>query len=131
MSNRRVMREDMPTAGKPDGLCEECGKHGNRGLVTLLYSMTPCYTCQSRADQAASARAKALAEDMKADLEREGYHVSVLSWSFDCVDSVGRLVDCTTSASWARIARAAATFSSNKIVFPACMIPALAPVGVP
>lgn len=49
----KIIELRLPEAGKPAGLCSECGPHGNRGAVTLLWSVVPCLTCGVRADQRA------------------------------------------------------------------------------
>lgn len=58
----------MPEAGKPDGVCEECGPHGNRGVIVLSEAVVPCLACAGRADKVAHDKGCELIGELTASL---------------------------------------------------------------
>lgn len=69
---RRSRGATLPEIGKPDGRCPECGPHGNRGAVTLLWSVVPCIECSKRSEVAARVEAGRIAEALVAEIRAEG-----------------------------------------------------------
>lgn len=126
MTMRRTRVESMPEAGKPEGLCPECGPHGNRGTVDLSVwrrHVVPCTLCDARADKAAIRRASELLADIRAEAEREGLEVDSPFITFTD--------DGTT---WGRVARAEAKVARKSIEIAAARMtftPGGTPVGVP
>ena len=88
----RVMIEHLPEAGKPDGLCPECGPHGNLGVVTLLYSVVPCLECGYRADETALGHAHALIDALRHDLLEDGIEARNPSYEIRPKGTRGRVV---------------------------------------
>src|SRR5688572_31012525 len=77
---QRAVSELLPEAGKPEGTCSDCGPHGNKGAVTLLYSVVPCLECHRRAEDCAQKAACILLELVLAGLHRCNF-VDDFSWT--------------------------------------------------
>jgi hypothetical protein len=69
---RRCRIIDLPEAGKPEGLCPECGPHGNRGAVTLLWSIVPCLECNWRAGTVSGLAATDFVATLLDEIRAEG-----------------------------------------------------------
>lgn len=82
----RISSAYLPEAGKPAGLCPECGPHGNRGAVTLLYSVVPCITCDARATDAGIEHALGLLRELSEDLRKQGARNLLPEYAVDPVD---------------------------------------------
>jgi hypothetical protein len=72
MIGRRQRVIDLPEAGKPEGLCPECGPHGNRGVVELLFSLVSCNACDDLATRRAMREAEAAEMQIAGELAGEG-----------------------------------------------------------
>jgi hypothetical protein len=110
ISSSRTTRETMPEAGKPHGLCEECGPHGNQGWVDISIwrrCIVPCIECQNRADGVAYRRAVALINELTAEIKRDNPStVRIVDYScgYD---------DAEREGSWVRTAYATVHYECN------------------
>lgn len=73
-TGHRVRVVELREAGKPPAgeRCPECGPHGNRGAVMLLWSVVHCIECGRRANVVAGAEGHRLLDEVANEIRGDG-----------------------------------------------------------